>query len=302
MEASWCAVSPHASGLRGSGSRRAATAAVAAFLGCASIVALVHSGDFRTVLEGYEHDPNPDRAVPMTAPAQADQKAWKQTVLGMFSDWKSVINSNVNLRDPSLQDAYRGGGGARVGAYHTSYRPPADTTPEGELLPSAVAAEKQWDAQVAAMQNGQLIQNKAILNSVGSSRWQIAPGAEAAARPPYKPTVILKMPKSGDYKHGMEYTKQAEGDAVADFTADLPEVSTYAQKNAGILAAAGKADSRGAAFHGLEQGLEMPKGEGLQGTVYKAQRPQQLLQTRAVVQGQKLRVQPKFKQLKHVSI
>ena len=141
-----------------------------------------------------------------------------------------------------------------------------------QLLPSAEQAEKQWNAQIAAMQDSQLAQNKEVLSNVGAEHWK----AQAAQRPPWKPTVVLPMPKSGEFKGAMFHHE-----ATGSHALDLPEIESYEHKNAEALARYAHAQgSRGAAFFGLEKDHQQP--------AYRNQRPQQLLQTQAFVQGQQL--------------
>jgi hypothetical protein len=64
-----------------------------------------------------------------------------------------------------------------------------------QLLPSAEEEEKKWNAQVAAMQDDQLAKNRDVMNSVGAEKWK----AQAVNMPPWKPTVVLPMPKSGHF-------------------------------------------------------------------------------------------------------
>ena len=64
-----------------------------------------------------------------------------------------------------------------------------------QLLPSAEEEEKKWKAQVAAMQDDQLAKNRDVMNSVGAEKWK----AQAVNMPPWKPTVVLPMPKSGHF-------------------------------------------------------------------------------------------------------
>ncbi len=65
-----------------------------------------------------------------------------------------------------------------------------------QLLPSAEEEEKKWNAQVAALQDEQLAKNREVMNSVGAEKWK----AQAVNMPPWKPTVVLPMPKSGNFK------------------------------------------------------------------------------------------------------
>ena len=65
-----------------------------------------------------------------------------------------------------------------------------------QLLPSAEEEEKKWNAQVAALQDEQLAKNREVMNSVGAEKWK----AQAVNMPPWKPTVVLPMPKSGEFK------------------------------------------------------------------------------------------------------
>ena len=106
-----------------------------------------------------------------------------------FGNWKSATASTVDIR----KDGYRGGGDGRVGAY----KAPAAVSPEGELLPAAAATQVQWNEQVATMQDQQLAENTAILNSVGSEHWKARQTV-----PKWQPTVILKRPMSGEFKQG----------------------------------------------------------------------------------------------------
>ena len=146
-----------------------------------------------------------------------------------------------------------------------------------QLLPSAEQAEKQWNAQIAAMQDSQLAQNKDVLNNVGAEHWK----AQAVQLPPWKPTVVLPVPKSGEFKGAMRHHEQTGGHALDLHNMDLPETESYEQKNAETLARYAHAQgTRQAAFFGLEKDHEQP--------AYKNQRPQQLLQTQAFVQGQQL--------------
>lgn len=265
------------------------TSVVMLLMGCAALVALLgaDSAHARATLEAYpdnrevsafdnEHDVRKERAAKLPLPAQRDEAVWKRTVLDMFGNWQSATSSNLNLEQPSEDAAYRGGGGARIGPY----RPPAADEPEGKLLSSAAKTEAQWSAQVAAMEDGQLSENREILNNVGADHWKAHP----VAMPHYRPTVILKIPKV--FKNPKETQEQA-----ADPMQDLPEITTYEKENAAALE---KNDEQNSAFLGLQKGLEAPDLRAKTGPYQemRAQRPQQLLQTQASVQGLQLAVKP----------
>jgi len=199
---------------------------------------------------------------------------WKNRVLNMFGTFESATNANVDLVDPQTKDTFRGGGGSRVGYV---YKPPSSTTPKGMLLPSAEQTEKQWNIQISKMENSQLSENNAVLNSVGVDHWK----ATSMQMPPFKPTVMLKTPKSGEFRHALKFQASSS----------VPEVKSYVQKNAKVLASAAS-NSQTAAFFGLQQGLQQPQYNGYKSGMpqYKAQRPQQLLRTGANVQGQQIMI------------
>ena len=240
MHTEWAAVSPRPA--QTSRARRAFIAFISLLLASVALVALLGDGNAKTVLEGYAVAPA--EVTSLAPPAKADEAAWKKTVVGLFGTWKTAVSrggTDVDMEDPSLKDAYRGGGGPRVGKYHTSYRAPADKYLKGKLLPSAAKTEREWKQQVAAMRDGTLSQNRAILNSVGANKLQ----GEKPSLPPWKPTAMLKLPKGGEFKQSMraESFQQSEHSLAAWDTEVSPAPT--------------------AAFLGLQDGLQSPTGSTL---------------------------------------
>jgi len=207
--------------------RRAITASVMLLLGCAALAALV--GDSSSTPSALESSPYPHDSrwlvgsgpAQLAAPVQQDEAKWRKTVSDYFGNWEAATSSNA---DPS-RDGYRGGGDGRVGAY----KAPALESPEGELLPSAAATQAQWNQQIAAMQSKEVSDNSAILDTVGSESWKARGPAQ-----PWMPTVMLKRPRSGEFKSG--------------------------ELNSGNLPAIGE---RGAAFLGLSASLPLAKSSAV---------------------------------------
>lgn len=247
----------------GAMNRRTITASAMLLLGCALLVALIGDSS-RTdgLLESapYPHDDahwlvGSGRAQ-LAAPAKQDEAAWRKTLVDYFGNWQSAIASNVN---PS-KDGYRGGGDGRVGAY----KAPAAKSPEGELLPSAAATEAEWNKQISAMQDQQLSDNTAILNTVGSETWKARGQTQK-----WKPTVMLKRPRAGEFKRGELNSERvpAIGERGAAFlglssslppsksTKLLPSPESGEFNNQQSLKALPAVGKRGAAFFGLEKGI-----------------------------------------------
>ena len=91
----------------------------------------------------------------------------------------------------------------------------------------------------AAMQDSQLAQNKEVLNNVGAEHWK----AQAVQLPPWKPTVVLPVPKSGEFKGAMRHHEGTGGRGLRVFNQALlqlplqpgrlcPERRCHAQRKA----------------------------------------------------------------------
>ena len=207
--------------------RRAITLSVMLLLGCAALAALVgdSSSSNPSALESspYPHDSRwlvGSGPAQLAAPAQQDEAKWRKMISDYFGNWEAATSSNA---DPN-RDGYRGGGDGRVGAY----KAPALESPEGDLLPSAAATQAQWNQQIAAMQSKEVSDNSAILDTVGSESWKARGPAQ-----PWMPTVMIKRPRSGEFKSGELNTANLpaigeRGAAFLGLSASLPPFQSSA--------------------------------------------------------------------------